>query len=142
MRYLEDIKEMLCAELKDYANKTSMSGADLETIHKLTDTIKNIDKIKMYSEVEDGSSFRRGSSYDDEDSYSNRGKHYVRGYYSRDDGYSENSSYENNGYSERRRYSRDDAKEHMIKQLRGMMNDADGKEKEAIHHCIKQLENA
>ena len=56
-------------------------AGDLELVHKLTDTIKNIDKICAleedggYSEAGDyeGASYGRGSSY------ANRGKHYVRG---------------------------------------------------------------
>ena len=45
MKALYDLKEMLSAELEEIARKPEMSAGDLETVHKLTDTIKNIDKI-------------------------------------------------------------------------------------------------
>lgn len=90
MEYLYDLKEKLCKELEEYAQKSNMNAGDLEMVHKLTDTIKNVDKIVMleeggYSQAADmdsPSSYARGSSY------ANRGKHYVRGHYSRDGGYS------------------------------------------------------
>ena len=50
MRALEDLREMLCDELDEIAKKQEMSAGDLETIHKLTDTIKNIDKIIIMDE--------------------------------------------------------------------------------------------
>ena len=95
--------------------KGELGAGDLELAHKLTDTIKNIDKICAleedggYSEAGDWEgrgSYNRGSSY------ANRGKHYVRGHYSRD------------GYSNRGResgYSRHDAKEQMMAQLEDMI---------------------
>ncbi len=50
MRDWHELKEMLCKELEEYSRKGKMSAGDLETIHKLTDTIKNIDKIEMLEE--------------------------------------------------------------------------------------------
>lgn len=41
---LYDLKEMLCKELDEIAKKGEMSAGDLETVHKLTDTVKNIEK--------------------------------------------------------------------------------------------------
>ena len=67
-------------ELDEISRKPELGAGDLEIIHKLTDTIKNIDKICMledgdgYSEAVDGSDYGRGSSY------ANRGKHYVPEY--------------------------------------------------------------
>ena len=86
MKALYDLKDKLQDELDEIARKPEMSAGDLETVHKLTDTIKNIDKICAleedggYSEAGDyeGGAYGRGSSY------ANRGKHYVRGHYSRD----------------------------------------------------------
>ena len=83
MEKLHDLKEKLCEELEDYARKQDMGAGDLEVIHKLTDTIKNIDKICML-EGEDG--YSQSSGYDGGSSYANRGRHYVRGHYSRDGG--------------------------------------------------------
>jgi len=42
---------MLCKELEEIAEKGELSAGGLDTLHKLTDTIKNIDKIEM---LEDG----------------------------------------------------------------------------------------
>ena len=95
MEKLHELKEKLWAELDELVDKREMGAGDLEVVHKITDTIKNIDKICMledgeYSEAVDGMDYGRGSSY------ANRGKHYVRGHYSRDGGM--------DGYSSRRRW--------------------------------------
>ncbi len=143
MRALEDLREMLCEELDEIAKKQEMSAGDLETVHKLTDTIKNIDKIIImdedggYSQAGDWEMEGRGN-YGRGSSYASRGKHYVRGHYSRAGG----------DYSERHRdsmgrYSRDGAKEHMMMQLEEMeRNASNDKEREAIRRCINQLESA
>ena len=82
MRALEDLREMLCDELDEIAKKQEMSAGDLETIHKLTDTIKNIDKIIImdedggYSQAGDWEMEGRGN-YGRGSSYASSGKHYV-----------------------------------------------------------------
>ena len=50
MEYMYELKEKLCDELEEIANKGELGAGDLEIIHKLTDTIKNIDKIGMLEE--------------------------------------------------------------------------------------------
>lgn len=137
MKALYELKEKFQDELDEIARKPEMSAGDLETIHKLTDTIKNIDKIcaleeeGSYSEAGDyeGASYARGSSY------ANRGKHYVRGHYSREG---------RGGYSRDGRmgaYSRHDAKEAMIEQARDMMESATSeREREAVRRFITELE--
>ena len=133
---------MLCKELDEYAMKSKISGADLDMIWKLTDTVKNLDKIEMleddggYSEARGrGRSYMGGSSYDDDMMYSERrgrGRNARRdsmGRYSSDMG----SSYDD--YSEARmdrRYSRDDAKDHLMRGLGSMMEDADPNEREIL----------
>lgn len=149
MKALDDLREMLCEELEGIARKPEMSAGDLETVHKLTDTIKNIDKICMleedggYSQAGDWEAEMRGN-YGRGNSYANRGKHYVRGHYSRDGGNSyRGSGGGRGGYSRDGDYSRADGKEHMMEQLETMMEDAGSeKEREAIRRCINQLENA
>ena len=136
MDYMHDLKEKLCKELDEIARKPEMGAGDLEIIHKLTDTIKNLDKIEMledggYSQAgyrDGGSSYNRGSSY------ANRGKHYVRGHYSRD-------GYSNEGRGSRGGYSRHDAKEAMMEQMEMLMDQAGSeREREAIRRCMSQLE--
>lgn len=137
MESMYDLKEKLCRELDEIARKPEMSAGDLETVHKLTDTIKNIDKIDMleetgeYSQAGDWEMEGRGS-YNRGSSYANRGKHYVRGHYSRD-------GYNRDG----RTYSRGDAKEHMMTELEEAMNAASNdREREVIRRCMDQLDKA
>lgn len=140
MEKIYDLKDKLCEELEEYARKQDMGAGDLEVIHKLTDTIKNIDKICMledesgYSEAVDSGDYGRGSSY------ANRGKHYVRGHYSRDGGM------DRGGYSSRRdsrgRYSRDDGRSEMMEHLEMAVDSASGEDRETIKRFMRQLENA
>lgn len=171
---MHKIKEKLMDELYEIEEKMKkssggkLSAGDIETIHKLTDTIKNIDKIEVlegsgYSEesnwMADGRMY--GTSYDEGMSYArDRGRNAKRdsmGRYSREGGsYDDDMSYErgssyarggrggNRGGMSNRRggYSRADAKEEMIEKLEDMMHDAETpKEREAIKRCIMQIEN-
>jgi hypothetical protein len=126
MKYLEEIKEMLCEELEKIGKKGELSAGSLDIVHKLTDTIKNIDKIEML-EGDDGYSnnsynFYRRNNYDEDSSHrQNRDR---MGRYSRDGG-----------------YSRDDGKNRMMKQLEEMMNESEGREKEMIRGFIDQMRN-
>lgn len=166
MEYIEKIKKMLCKELDEYATKNKLSMADIDVIHKLTDTVKNLDKIEMledesgYSEARGGrgrggrSSYAMGgSSYDDDMMYSERrgrGRNAKRdsmGRYSSEGGsYEGGSSYddysEESSYRGGRGYSRDDAKYHMMNKLGMMMEDADPKEREALKECMRAIERA
>ena len=132
MKSLYDLKEVLCGELEEIAQKPEMSAGDLETVHKLTDTIKNIDKIVMleedggYSSAVDGGDYGRGVSY------ANRGQHYVRGHYSRDGG---------RGTELRRRYSRDDGRSEMLEHLEMALDSATEQDREAIRRFMRQIEN-
>lgn len=131
MKALYDLKDKLQDELDEIARKPEMSAGDLETVHKLTDTIKNIDKICALEEDGrySGDSYSRGSSY--------RRRHYVRGHYSRD-GYSNDRG----GYSRDGGYSRHDAKEQMMDQMEELLNRASNdRERQAIQRCMEQLEN-
>ena len=154
MHYMHDLKDLLCAELEDYAEKGKKSGkmsmGDLESIHKLTDTVKNILKIDLM-ESDDGYSDDGaymgegriyGTSYDDEmrrGGYSyarGRGRYAKRdsmGRYSRDDGYMRRDG----------GYSREDGKAYMMEQLEDMMEDAEKPaEKEALRRCMEALKRA
>ena len=143
MEYIEKIKKMLCKELDEYAMKSKLSMADIDVIHKLTDTVKNLDKISLLEQGDDGYSetypYYMGGS-----SYAGRGRsRYAKrdrmGRYSSEDG----MSYDD--YSEERmdrRYSRDDAKDHMMSKLGSMMEDADPNEREVLKDCMRKLERA
>lgn len=123
MKALYELRDMLCSELNEIAHKGEMSAGDLETVHKLTDTIKNIDKIEMlesdgYSRSDGGVWTSRGN-YGRGSSYARRGTHYVRGHYSRDDG-----------------------REAMLRRVQEMMDDADDSDREIISRCYDALKNA
>ncbi len=148
MNYMEDLKDLLCAELEDYAEKGKKAGkmsmGDLESIHKLTDTVKNILKIGVLEDEsgysEDGAYMGEGriygTSYDDDmrrvggHSYARgRGRYAKRdsmGRYSRDGG-----------------YSMEDGKGYMMDRLGELMEEAEKPaEKEALRRCMDALKRA
>lgn len=134
MEYMDKLRDKLCDELDEIARKSEMSAGDLETVHKLTDTIKNIDKIAMledgdgYSqagdwEMEGRGSYERGSSY--------RGrKRDSMGRYSRDGRYGPTT----------RMYSRAEAKDGMMAQLEEMMDHASEQERTILRQAMDKLE--
>lgn len=142
MHYMNDLKDLLCAELEDYAEKGKKSGkmsmGDLDSIHKLTDTVKNILKIDLM-ESEDG--------YSEDGRYMGEGRiygtSYERGYSDRD-----GSSYARGRgrYAKRDsmgRYSRDDGKHYMMERIEDMMDEAEKPaEKEALRRCMEALKRA
>lgn len=127
-----DLRNMLCDELDELARKGELGAGDLEIAHKLTATIKNIDKIEMleddgYSHDEDYSrrysrdgnwqSGMRGA-YGRDTSNARRGTHYVRGHYSRDGGI-----------------------DNMKRQLQEMLDNADDENiRRAIQRCMDTIE--
>jgi hypothetical protein len=150
MEYIEKIKKMLCKELDEYAMKSKLSMADIDVIHKLTDTVKNLDKIEMleddggYSEARGGMrgrSYMHGSSYDDDMMYSERR---GRGRNARRDSMGRYSSDMGDDYSERidRRYSRDDAKDHLLDKMGEMMTSADEEQREILKDAMRKIERA
>ena len=145
MEYIEKIKKMLCKELDEYAMKGKLAMNDLQPVHLMTDIIKNLDKIAMLEDGDsyDGYSEMREYPYMGGSSYARgRGKYAKRdsmGRYSSDD----RMSYDD--YSEARidrRYSRDDAKDHMMNKLGSMMENADPNEREILKKCMRELERA
>ncbi len=147
MKDLYELKEKLCRELEEISRKPEMGAGDLELAHKLTDTVKNIDKICMleeggYSE-DDGQSYG-GSSYGRGSSYANRGQHYVRGHYSREGSGSYNGGGQG-GYSSRRGggrggYSRDDGRSEMMEHLEMALDSATEQDREDIRRFMRKLE--
>lgn len=123
-----ELRNMLCEELDELARKGDLGAGDLEIAHKLTDTIKNIDKIEMLED--DGYSQRRYSrdgdweadmrgTYGKGNSYARRGTHYVRGH-----------------------YSRDGARDDMKRQLQEMLDNADDESiRRAIQRCMDTIED-
>ena len=142
MEYMEKIKKMLCKELDEYAMKGKLTMADLDAVHKLTDTIKNLDKIEMLEDGEGTSHgrMRYGSSYDDDMMYSERrGRNVRRDSMGR---YSSDYMHHDDEYMSRRGYSRDDAKDHMMSKLGEMMEGADPNEREILKDAMRKIEKA
>ena len=116
MHALKELKEKFKDELEKIARKSDLSAGDLETVHKLTDTIKNIDKICMF----------------EDDGYSEDGEW---------EAYGKGTSYAGRRRNSMGRYSRDGSKEHMVSKLEDMMYNADNeKMKSAIRKCISEIE--
>ena len=133
MKAMYELRDMLCKELEEVARKGELGAGDLEIVHKLTDTIKNIDKIEMledegYSRDGDYSQRRYSrdgdwqadmhGTYGNGNSYARRGTHYVRGHYSRGNG-----------------------KEDMKRQLQEMLDQADDDSiRNALQRCMNSVE--
>lgn len=143
---MHKIKEMLMNELYEYEDKAKqsvggkISAGDLETIHKLTDTVKNIDKIEMLEEdcgySEDGHYMGEGRVYGA--SYARNGR--TGEYYNRCEN---GASYARRRHDSMGRYSREGAKEHMIAKMEEMLNMTDSEEeRKALRQCIQKIENA
>lgn len=141
---MEKLKEKLWKELDEISDKPDLSAGDLEAAHKLTDTIKNIDKICMleeesgYSKDGEWAADMRGT-YGRGSSYANRGQHYVRGHYSRDDRRMD-KDYSGRRYS-RGRYSRDGGTKEMMEHVRMAVETAPAEYKEAARRFMRELEN-
>ena len=82
MNYMEDLKDLLCAELEDYAEKGKKSGkmsaGDFQLIDTVLNSVKNIYKIDKYREEMEG--------YSEDGHYMGEGRIYGTSYES---GYSE-----------------------------------------------------
>lgn len=146
MEKLYKLKETLMEELENL--KTTKTGdlqaGELEALHKLTDTIKNIDKICMLEDEGGysgdgvweanmngsygrGSSYARGGSRGDDGNYSGRRgqRRNSRGRYSRDG------------------YSMGAAKDEIMEHIDEMMESApDDRTRDMIRRFKEQMERA
>ena len=154
-RTIDDLREMLCKELDEIAEKGELSAGTLETVHKLTDTYKNLGKIEMLEEYDgysqDGGDWEARGSYEGGSSYARDGRrsgmHYVRGHYSRADGmddeYSMARGRDSRGRYSRDGYSRAGGKQEMIEQLDDMIESAGSeREREALRKAKEKIQNA
>lgn len=146
MQKMEELREMLCAELEKITKKGELSAGSLDVVDKLTHSIKSIDTIMAMEDSgysnESGYSYARGDGrgrgrYARRDSmgrYSSRGGSYD------DDGSYMDGSYARDGRMNRG-YSRHDAKEELAMDLKDLKRDAKDQETERmIDRWIKQLE--
>ena len=118
MKHWNELRDTLCRELDEIAEKGELSAGDLETVDKLTHTLKNLDKIMMGGE------------------YSNAGDWYAMGNYGRSTTPSAGRKRDSMG-----RYSRTDAKEEISDKLRRMMDDApDSRTRDALEKALRCME--
>lgn len=144
MRHMENLKETLCADIDELAKKSKLTSSDVETLYKLTDIVKNLDKIKMledegYShggmwEARIDGAYGMGNSYDG--SYARnrdaRGRYSSRG----------NDGGGRGGNRGGGSYSYGDAKEDMLDQLEDMMNNSENERiKNVIKRCADSIKN-
>ena len=148
--------DYVCDELQE-VEKDGLKASNLDSTDKLLNIKKNLLKIEK---LEDEGYSMDGGYWTAEGSYADgmgnmrnysgarRGEHWVRGHYSRD-GYrmSDRRIYDADQSMARRRdsrgrYSRDDAKEHMLNKLGEMMPMADDRQRDIIENAMHQLENA
>lgn len=130
MHTLEKLRDMLMEELDRCAEKDGISNNGLYAIDKLTHAVKSIDTILAMEDAgysNDNYSYARGR----------------RGNVRRDSmgRYSRGNSYR--GYSrDNMGYSRDDAKDDLVEQLREMSTSAEGEHKQMIDNWIRQVEQS
>jgi hypothetical protein len=152
---MHKIKEMLMAELYEYEEKAKrMSGgkisqSELDKIHKLTDTIKNIDKIEVLEQCEGG--------YSEDGHYMGEGRIYGTSYargrgrnarrdrmgrYSNDGDMSYDRGGMRGGDMGRGGYSRDGATEMLMDKAEEMLEmTKDPKERRAIEKFMRELDD-
>lgn len=128
MKNMDLIKDMLCEEIDEAGEKMIAKGkiaaTDIDSLHKLTDTYKNLAKIEMieqngYSEDGYPRNSMRMHDYD-------RGSSYADRYRKRDS---------------MGRYSRADATEEVMRHMGEAMNIVDSeREREIIRKAMNQLD--
>jgi hypothetical protein len=128
---MHELKKRFEKELEQYMHMgDKITMGELETIHKLTDTIKNIDKIMMLEDEEGGYSQAgemRGGM--------NRGGNMMPGGYS----YRRQRRDSRGRYSRDGGYSYDDGMEELHELLDEMMETADERTKAAIKRFKAEL---
>ena len=120
---LKKLRENLMEELETFADRP-VNERDLEFVDKLSHAIKCIDTV-CAMEGYDGYSDR---TY--RDNYSGRMYH---------DNYSYGNMGSRRGYSNLGRYSRDEAKDRLVSEMEGMMNEVSPEAQHAIQRAISAL---
>ena len=132
MEYMHELKEMLCDELEEIAEKGELTAGSLDTIDKLTHSIKSIATVMAMEDADysydngnmSGMNSYRGGSYAQR--RDSRGRYSRRGSYRR---------------GMRGGYSRDDETDKMIMKLEKMMNETqDQNARQAIEQAISAIE--
>lgn len=134
MEHLDKIKKLLMNELGEFAARDKIEGfEDLEVIHKLTDTVKNICKIEMlHKQGGDGGGVYGGG-------YSYTGEGGSGGYSSRGG----SGGYSMRGRDWRGRYTRDEGRDHMVNELENLMGHmGNSEDRETLKRLMDHLRNS
>lgn len=132
MEYMHELKEMLCDELEEIVEKGELTAGSLDTVDKLTHSIKSIATI-MAMEDSDYSyeNGNMGGGY-------NRGAYRGGSYAQRRDS---RGRYSRRMNGRRGGYSRDEEIDKMVEKLEKMMEKtSDQNAKQAIEQAISAIE--
>lgn len=130
---LMETKEKLTKELTDLVKKRDITVGDLDVIYKSVKTIYYLTTIEAMGDYsQDSMGDYRGSYRGSYDGRAGRdgdsdGRYSERGYRSM-------NAYDNYGYSGH------DSKEHLIREMRNMMQDLEPRAKQAVQECISRME--
>ena len=127
------LKKMLCRELEDVVKKGELSAGDLDVVDKLTHSIKSLVTIMAMEE----------GGYSNDGSYDNYGNGGMNGgSYNSYRGYSSRRGRDSMGrYTSGRRYSRDEAKDEVMRHLEKAMTGASGEQRKIIQDAVEELKN-
>lgn len=145
MHVYEELKDMLCKELEEITRKGELTAGSLETVDKLTHSIKSIETIMAMNEYNDDYSYADGGMSNarggNRGGYSRVGRSYADGGNSYARGRGRNARRDSMGrYSNG--YSYDDAKADMIDEIKEIMQDApDEQTKKEFQRFVTKLEN-
>lgn len=136
MEAFYELKDMLCKELEDLVQKGELSAGALDAVDKLTHSIKSLVTIIA---MEEGGYSNDGSydGYNGGNGSMNGGSYnsYARGYSGR-------RGRDSMGrYTSGRRYSRDEAKDEVMRHLEKAMNGASGEQRKIIQEAVEELKN-
>lgn len=135
-KQLYELRDMLMDELENISSKGELTAGSLETVDKLTHSIKSIDTICAMEEAGgysyDGMSYADGRGRGANADRDNMGRYSSEG---------RGTSYARRGGRYSRRGYSYDAKKDLIESLNDLMEEAeDNKSRQAIQHAIQQLE--
>ena len=156
MEYMHKLKEGFCKELEQFGSKDRLNPQESEYVGKILENIKNIYKNEVLKEEAEGGYSEAGGSYrgsygamsyDDDVSYARRGRgRYAKrdrmGRYSSEGGYSESYDDDEDSFDmgSHRGYSRDRARDHIMKKLGSIMENASETEREVLKDAMRKIE--
>lgn len=132
MEYMHELKEMLCEELEKIVREGELTAGSLETVDKLTHSIKSIATIMAMEDSD--------YSYENGNMNGNMGGNSYRGGSYRGASYAQRRD-SRGRYSRRGGYSRDEEVDKMVEKLEKMVEKTeDPNVKQAIEQAIETIE--